>query len=105
MAAADFLVQGSHREGSGYSVLEALACGLPPLVTDIPSFRVLTGDGAAGRLWSPGQPASLAQALLQLHAEPAAQRRVAARACFEVRSSFDALGRKLFAAYSDLIRP
>jgi glycosyltransferase involved in cell wall biosynthesis len=105
MAAADFLVQGSHREGSGYSLLEALACGLPPLVTDIPSFRVLTGGGAAGRLWSPGRPASLAEALLRLNAEPPARRRAAARACFEAQSSLDALGRKLVAAYTDLLTP
>jgi glycosyltransferase involved in cell wall biosynthesis len=105
MAAADFLVQGSHREGSGYSVLEALACGLPPVVTDIPSFRVLTAGGAAGRLWSPGRAASLAEALLQLNAEPSALRRAAARACFEAQSSFDALGRKLATAYTDLLAP
>ena len=48
MRAADIFVLGSHREGSGYSLMEALACGLPPLVTDIPSFRVLTGQGAIG---------------------------------------------------------
>jgi glycosyltransferase involved in cell wall biosynthesis len=37
--AADFLVQGSWREGSGYALTEALACGLPAVVTDIPSFE------------------------------------------------------------------
>jgi glycosyltransferase involved in cell wall biosynthesis len=105
MAAADFLVQGSHREGSGYGVLEALACGLPPLVTDIPSFRVLTAGGAGGRLWKRGSAASLAEALLKLNAEPPSLRRSAARACFEAHSSFDALGRKLVAAYTDLLVP
>ncbi len=54
MRAADLFVLGSHREGSGYSLIEALACGLPPVVTDIPSFRSLTAGGAVGKLWSCG---------------------------------------------------
>ncbi len=51
--ASDFLLSGSRNEGSGYSVIEALACGTTPLVTDIPSFRRITGNGAAGGLSSP----------------------------------------------------
>lgn len=102
MAAADYLVQGSHQEGSGYSVIEALACGLPPVVTDIPSFRALLAGGAAGRLWPLGQPVAFAEALLQLHAQPPDQRRVAARACFEQQMSPQALGRKLAAVYADV---
>ncbi|HUA89460.1 MAG TPA: glycosyltransferase family 4 protein, partial [Steroidobacteraceae bacterium] len=52
MQAADLFVLGSHREGSGYSLIEALACGLPAAVTDIPSFRALLGT--AGTLWRVG---------------------------------------------------
>ncbi len=48
MCAADIFVLGSHREGSGYSLIEALSCGLPPVVTDIPSFRALTGGARSG---------------------------------------------------------
>jgi hypothetical protein len=51
-AAADLFVSGSQREGSGTALLESLACGLPPIVTDIPSFRMLTCDGRIGALWS-----------------------------------------------------
>ena len=102
MAAADFLVQGSHQEGSGYSVIEALACGLPPVVTDIPSFRALLAGGTAGALWPTGQPAALAEALWLLHAVPAAQRRAAARACFESQVSLEAVGRQLMAVYAAL---
>jgi glycosyltransferase involved in cell wall biosynthesis len=50
LRAADFLVQGSHVEGSGFAVIEALACGTTPIVTDIPSLRWITGNGSVGGL-------------------------------------------------------
>src|SRR5262249_45479968 len=63
MQAADLFVLGSHREGSGYSLIEALACGLAPVVTDIPSFRTLTGSGKVGMLWPCGDASALSAAL------------------------------------------
>ena len=105
MSAADFLVLGSHCEGSGYAVIEALACGLPPIVTDIPSFRQMTAQGAAGRLWPLGDARALGQALVQMAALPRADVRRAARAQFERGLSSAALGRALRAAYLDALRP
>jgi glycosyltransferase involved in cell wall biosynthesis len=103
MRAADFFVSGSHREGSGYALIEALACGLPPVATDIPSFRALTGAGAVGRLWQAGDSASLCSALLDLPASTDAHARAAVRAHFDRELSREALGRKLVAAYGDVI--
>ncbi|HLF36535.1 MAG TPA: glycosyltransferase, partial [Anaerolineales bacterium] len=37
--AADLYVSASHSDGSSVSLLEALACGLPALVSDIPGNR------------------------------------------------------------------
>jgi glycosyltransferase involved in cell wall biosynthesis len=104
MRAADVFVSGSHREGSGYALIEALACGLPPLVTDIPSFRALTGDGAVARLWWRGDPQSLADELLGIAAELGPARRAVVRAHFERELSFVALGRRLAHTYRDLAR-
>ena len=42
---ADLFVQGSYREGSGLALLEALACGTIPVVTNIPTFQTLTEGG------------------------------------------------------------
>jgi glycosyltransferase involved in cell wall biosynthesis len=103
MQAADIFVSGSHREGSGYALIEALACGLPPLVTDIPSFRMLTGDGAVARLWRRGDPKSLADGLLRIASELSPARRAAVRAHFERELSQAALGRRLEETYRGLI--
>jgi glycosyltransferase involved in cell wall biosynthesis len=101
MRAADLFVLGSHRESTGYAVIEALACGLPPIVTDIPSFRSLTGGGAVGVLWRCGDPRSLSAALLSAAARAHSQTRREVRAHFERELSFDALGSKLATMYRD----
>lgn len=103
MRAADFFVSGSHRESTGYALIEALACGLPPLVTDIPSFRALTADGAVGQLWQAGDAASLCSALSRMSAHAAPADRAAVRQHFERELSFEALGRRLTAVYADLV--
>ena len=103
MRAADLFVLASHREGSGYSLIEALSCGLPPAVTDIPSFRALTGDGAVGRLWPPGDAHACAAALLELAARPAAPAREAVRAHFDAELSSAAIGRRFTAAYAAIV--
>jgi glycosyltransferase involved in cell wall biosynthesis len=104
MRAADFFISGSHRESTGYALIEALACGLPPLVTDIPSFRALTAEGAVGQLWRAGDAPSLCSALLRMGPRATPADRAAVRQHFERELSFEALGRKLTAAYADLVR-
>jgi len=102
MRAADIFVLGSHREGSGYALIEALACGLPPVVTDIPSFRALTGRGAVGALWPCGDVPALAAALHKVAARSGAATRAAVRGHFERELSSAALGAKLAAMYADV---
>lgn len=102
MRAADIFVLGSHREGSGYSLIEALACGLPPVVTDIPSFRSLTQAGTIGRLWPCGDARALCDALRSAaHSESDVRDTV--RAHFDRELSFQSLGMKLAAMYLDVL--
>jgi glycosyltransferase involved in cell wall biosynthesis len=103
MRAADLFVLGSHHEGSGYSLIEALACGLPPVVTDIPSFRSLTGAGAVGMLWPCGDPRALCDALQSVAARIDSAMRAAVRAHFDRQLSFESLGLTLAAMYEDVL--
>ena len=102
MRAADLFILGSHHEGSGYSVIEALACGLPPIVTDIPSFRSLIGGGAVGALWPCEDSQALCRALISARFDVAT--RTAVRAHFDRELSQPSLGRKLAAMYVDVHR-
>ncbi|WP_201315345.1 glycosyltransferase family 4 protein [Dyella sp. EPa41] len=101
MRAADIYLSASHVEGSGYALLEAMACGAMPLVTDIPSFRSFTAGGTVGRLWPRGDAAALAAALVGAAVESASREQV--RAHFEARLSFEVVGRLWSRAYAQLI--
>lgn len=65
--AADFFLLGSYREGSGFSLCEAMACGCIPIVSNIPSFKKMTDDGRYGFLFSPGDEDGLYKILMSLH--------------------------------------
>lgn len=103
LRAADFLVQGSHVEGSGFAVIEALACGTTPLVTDIPSLRWITGDGIVGGLCPPGDSSAMARVLVGWSARDRVALRAAARAYFERALSFEVIGAQLRTAYDALL--
>ncbi len=99
---ADFFLQGSHKEGSGFALADALACGTVPIVTDIPSFRFMTAAGEVGALWPTGDSRALGSAILDLVRRPIEPQRLAARALFERRLSFGVIGRQAFDAYREL---
>lgn len=61
---ADFIISASHYEGSGVAVCEAMSCGCIPILSDIPSFRAMTGEGSCGFLYPPGNPEALLALLL-----------------------------------------
>ena len=101
-SAADIFVLGSHHESCGYALIEACACGLPPVVSDIPSFRVITDDGAIGALWEPGNAADFAGALVKVSRrdQQAARERVLVQ--FDRVLSWEAIARPAIAAYKEV---
>lgn len=101
MRATDLFVSGSRAEACGYALLEALACGATPVVTDIPAFRALTGNGAVGRLWPPGDARRLAEALVDAASRGTSPDPV--RHHFESTQSFGAVGRRWAGAYAQVL--
>lgn len=70
IASADVLVLPSYREGFGQSVLEASACELPVVVTDIYGLADAVVDGVTGLTVELGNPSSIAWAIETLFADP-----------------------------------
>ncbi|MES2178532.1 MAG: glycosyltransferase family 4 protein [Gemmatimonadota bacterium] len=99
---ADFFVQTSHREGGSLALLEAIAAGATPLVTDIPSARRIVGD--AGSLTPVGDAPALGNAIIQWASRDKAALRVVVRARFDDALTYDAIGRQLGDAYAALVR-
>ena len=70
---ADYFVLGSHYEGSGFALSESLSFGCVPVVTDIPSFRVMTDNGTLGKLWEAGNADALIAAVNEVLHKPLQQ--------------------------------
>jgi glycosyltransferase involved in cell wall biosynthesis len=102
-SAADLFVLGSHHEGSGYSVMEACACGAAPVVTGIPTFRLLTGGGSIGSLWAPGDAEDCARALVAAaRRDPAVEHRRTLDH-FARELSWEAVGRRALHIYEQVV--
>jgi glycosyltransferase involved in cell wall biosynthesis len=99
--AADFYLQTSRREAAGFSLLEAMACGTPPIATDIPATRHIVAH--AGTLTPVGDAGAMADALVAMAGRDRALLRSVARARFECALTFDVIGRQLRSAYESLL--
>ncbi len=86
----DLYISPSHIDGSSVSLMEALACGLPVLVSDIPANREWVTDGVNGWLFPDGDSDALAARLLEAMSRPddlvAMRRR--SRECAEQRADW-----------------
>jgi glycosyltransferase involved in cell wall biosynthesis len=58
-----FVLPTAVREGLSLSILEAMAAGLPVVVTDVGGNREVVEDGTTGLLVPPGDPQALADAM------------------------------------------
>ena len=89
MRAADGFVLSSRYEGLPMVLLEAGACGVPVVATDVPGTREVVVDGETGWLAPPGDPAKLAKTMMKLmHMPPEARDAIAERARNHVARTF-----------------
>ena len=68
--AADLFALPSTKEGFGLAVLEALAAGLPAVVSDLDVFRTYLSDGDSALMAPVGDHAALAEALVRAARDP-----------------------------------
>ncbi len=98
---ADLYVAATHSDGSSISLLEAMACGRPVLVSDIPGNCEWVTPGENGWLFPEGDAPALAQAILHAYEQrgqlPEMGRK--ARQVVEQRADWEQNFPKLFQAY------
>ena len=92
---ADIILSGSHYEGSGTAVCEAMSCSCMPVVTDIFSFRMITDNGRCGLLYEAGNGDALFSALLQTQQIDVKEKQRASLEYFRENLSFEAIGKKI----------
>jgi glycosyltransferase involved in cell wall biosynthesis len=88
--AADVYVSGSHSEGSGYALIEAMSAGVIPVVTSIPSFRAIAGTEYA--CWAPGDADDFSRALIRICSGDLGAQQAAVKERFARALSWDAIG-------------
>ena len=99
LSAADIYVLASRAEGFPVAPLEAMACGLPIVASDIPSMRNILRDGSdsGGLIVPPADSRALAEALQRLLDDPELRRDLGrkARRNAEERFSIERVGGQL----------
>jgi glycosyltransferase involved in cell wall biosynthesis len=83
LAAADIYVSTCFIDTTSVSLLEAMACGLPPIVTDIPGNREWIENGVNGFLFPPKNLKELAEKIIEL-AENEPLRKRFGEKCFQI---------------------
>jgi len=103
--AADLYASASHSDGSSVSLMEALASGLPVLLSDIPSNHEWVTGGEHGWFFPDGDDRTLAELLLRARNQPETltKMRAAAREQAERRADWTKNFQVLLQAYQQAV--
>jgi sugar transferase (PEP-CTERM/EpsH1 system associated) len=106
MNTMDLFVLPSLGEGISNTILEAMATGLPVVATNVGGNVELVKEGLTGILVPPGEPAAMAQAILQYHRNPdlIIKHGKAARQQIEASFSMEAMTKGYLQVYDKALR-
>jgi glycosyltransferase involved in cell wall biosynthesis len=88
-AGFDMYALPSYREGFPRSAMEAAACGVPVIATDIRGCRQVVSDGQSGLLVPLHDPARLAAAIEELVVDPALRKQMGTAGRLKAEAEFD----------------
>lgn len=105
LAAADIYVSTPFIDTTSVSLLEAMACKLPPITTDIEGNREWITDGDNGLLYPPKDSTTLAEKILQLINNEITRRRFGERSyqLVKQRASWEDCVNKMEAIYQSML--
>ncbi len=103
--AADLVALASRSEGMPYTLLEAMALGNAVVATRIGGIADVVEDGTTGVLVPPENAPALADAIINLLAEPRSRERIGEAARTEILQSYtaEATARAVVDLYEDLV--
>ena len=103
---ADLYISPSHVDGSSVSLMEALACGLPCLVSDIVANKEWVTDGHNGWIFPDGDADALAAAILRAcdHRDALDKMGRAARVTAEEKADWKKNFQKLLETYKLVLK-
>jgi glycosyltransferase involved in cell wall biosynthesis len=106
LGSMDVLVLSSSWEAFPISILEAMACGVPQVATDVGGTGEALEDGETGFLCPPEDPAALADRVSRLLLDSDLRERFgqAARARYEREFRVETMVEKTGALYDDVVR-
>lgn len=101
----DAVVLPSYREGLPKGLIEAAACGLPLVATDVPGCREVVSDGVEGLLVPVRDARALADAIARLQDAPALRVRLGRDARARALAEYDEriVIRRTLAVYEELL--
>ncbi len=99
---ADYIISGSHYEGSGIAICEAMSCGCVPIVTNIASFQKMTGFGQCGFLYKPGDSTALLKVLLHTQKIDLESEKEKVVKQFSKELSFDSIATKMAESFQNI---
>jgi glycosyltransferase involved in cell wall biosynthesis len=88
LSAMDIFVLGSRTEAFSNALMEAMACRCCVIASNVGGNSEMVRNEETGLLFSPGDPAALAETLFRVINDPGLRLRLAARAEDEIRSKF-----------------
>jgi len=105
MSEADIFVLASRSEGRPNALMEAMACGLAVVASDIDGVKELVAGGR-GRMFRSGDVDDLGRCLLELHQDPGEIRTLGERAQGHIRDlglTWENCAERYMEAYSSLV--
>nr|WP_217356840.1 glycosyltransferase family 4 protein [Ruegeria arenilitoris] len=102
----DLFIAPQRWEGFGLTPLEAMACGVPVVATDVGAFSEIVTDPTLGRVVAPGDIPALAAAAAEMLADRDSLARAGKAARAHVERNFDINGeaQALVALYQQLLK-
>ena len=107
MCAADVLCLPSYREGFGSVVIEAAACGIPTIGSNIYGLTDAIVDGGTGVLVPPKDKTSLTKSIVSLYNDRENVRKMGQSALLRANSMFSQhrITKEIIQLYENLIEP